>query len=453
MPPTVEHVRLLGVGVGPANLSLACLIDGSRTPPGEQPLSCVFLEKRGSFGWHDGQQLPDAALQVSMLKDLVSLADPSNPYSFLNYLHSQGRIYHFLNARFDAVPRQEFRNYLAWAAHRNPHIRFGHQVQSVDFNDTTNRFEVSTDRGLFTADNISVAVGQQPWTPPAAQPYLADADVFHVCEHTQRARDLAGRRVAVIGGGQSGAEAFLDLISRPAEQLPRRVTWVSRRANFFPIDDTPFTNDYYMPDHSDYFASLSPAQRQTFNSTHLLTSDGISESTLKAIYQRIYTHHYIHDRTDLVALYPNRDLTTITATADSPGYTLTATHNQHPDHTETTEHDTLILATGYRPHPLEFLRPLHDRLTPTTSTDGTVEYQIDHHYAAALSTPPGYNLYLQNATRGQRGLPDPNLSLLAWRAQRIHDQLTNTHTDPQHPSFIEWTTKQPATADGVLDER
>ena len=42
-------------------------------------------------------------------------------------------------------------------------------------------------------------------------------------------------RVGVVGGGQSGAEAFLDLISRTDGALPRRVIWISRRAKLFPL--------------------------------------------------------------------------------------------------------------------------------------------------------------------------------------------------------------------------
>ncbi|MEO6700068.1 MAG: SidA/IucD/PvdA family monooxygenase, partial [Jatrophihabitantaceae bacterium] len=276
-----------------------------------------------------------------------------------------------------------------------------------------------------------------------AEPFLADSKVFHVSQHTDRAINLAGLRVGVIGGGQSGAEAFLDLISRPTADSPRRVSWISRRANFFPIDDSPFTNDYYMPDHSDYFASLPLPIRQTFNTTHLLTSDGISESTLRAIYQRIYTQNFIHQRTDLIALYPNRDLTGISRQAGSgDGYTLALSHNHHPEATEQLDLDVLIFATGFRPHTMPFLSPIADRLQSEAG-----EYRIDDNYAVLWDGPADRNIFLQNATRQQRGLADPNLSLLAWRSQRILDRLRNADTDPQHRSFIEWTSKQPSVAE------
>jgi lysine N6-hydroxylase len=428
------HLACVGVGVGPANLSLASLM---YTRPG---LPGLFLERRPSFGWHDGQQLPDAALQVSIFKDLVSLTDPTSPFTFLAYLHDQGRIYHYLNARFEAVPRMEFRNYLAWAAARNPTVVFGEEVLAIDFD---NVFRIQTNQRELTADHVSVAVGNQAWIPPAGRPFLTDPRVFHVSEYSTSAADVTGQRVTVVGGGQSGAEAFLELINRPPDRLPRRVAWVSRRPNFLPIDDSPFTNDYYMPDHSDYFASLSLDIRQQFNTQHLLSSDGISESTLRQIYQRIYTHHYIHLRPDLIALYPHRTLIGITENPAGAGYQLDLHHGQHPALIEHLDTDTIIFATGYKPHPMPFLQPLHHRLHHENG-----EYQIDPHYAATWDGPADHHLFLQNATRSQRGLADPNLSLLAWRSQRILDRLTNTNTIPQHPSFIEWATKDPTVVRG-----
>ena len=103
----------------------------------------LFLDKKESFGWHDGQQIPESTIQVSMLKDLVSLSDPTSAYSFLSYLHELGRIYHYLNAQFDAVPRQEFRNYMEWASRKNENVVFGQEVLSVDYDDV---FRVRTSR-------------------------------------------------------------------------------------------------------------------------------------------------------------------------------------------------------------------------------------------------------------------------------------------------------------------
>ncbi len=398
---------------------------------GHPEITNLFLDKKECFGWHDGQQMADATIQVSMMKDLVTLSEPTSKYSFLSYLHELGRMYHFLNAQFDAVPRREFRNYMEWASRKNENIVFGQEVLSVDFDDT---FRVETSSGMITADNVVVGVGIQPQVPPQAYDYLGDRQ-FHVSEFLDKAIGLGGLRVGVIGGGQSGAEAFLDLISRPERDLPRRVVWISRRPNYFPIDDSPFTNDYYMPDYSDYFAKLDPATRHAFNMNHILTSDGISEATLRQIYQRIYTHKFINGYSDLVALSPNRRVTEVTD-AGGGAWHLELAHNDHEGVRENVELDVVVWATGYRQTPLDMLAPLADRL----EREGD-EYKIDDSFALCWDGPSDHNIFLQNAARGQRGLADPNLSLNAWRSQRILDRLRGVRTEQQVNAFIDWMTK------------
>lgn len=420
-----EHYRCLGVGVGPANLSLASLLH-------DRPdITSLFLDRKDSFSWHDGQQLPGNTLQVSLFKDLVTLADPRNPFSFLSYPHDNGRLYHFLNAQFDAVPRAEFRDYLAWASRRNKSVVFGETVREVSF-DTV--FTVRTDQRTVTADNVVVGVGSHPWVPDEVRDLLGPTQ-FHVSEYLGMAENLGGKRVVVIGGGQSGAEVFLDLISQPRDALPRRVSWISRRGNYFPIDDSPFTNDYYMPSYADYFFDLDRRARQSFNRQNILSSDGISERTLRDIYQRAYLHRFVEGNVDLVGLYPNRDVTEV-STGVYGGWQVTARHNDHPETTELFEADVVIWASGFRPTDMDFLDPITDRL----ERDGD-EFRIDEDYAVHWNGPDDRRVFVQNAARGQRGLADPNLSLNAWRSQRIADRLGKVSSNDQLPSFIEWSSK------------
>jgi len=431
---TDKHFGVLGIGVGPANLSLAALLYPHRD------LSSLFLDRKEAFSWHDGQQIHGTSLQVSMLKDLVSLADPTSKFSFLNYLHDQGRIYHFINAQFDDVPRQEFRNYLEWASWRMKNIVFGEGVRSVDFDGV---FKVRTDERVLTADNISVGVGSQPWIPPAGQGWHSPSQ-FHVCDFVNRAVDLGGKRVVVVGGGQSGAEAFLDLISREGRELPSRVSWFSRRRNFLPIDDSPFTNDFYMPCYSEYFYGLERATRERINQENVLSSDGISEPTLRAIYQRTYHHRFIARSPGLIRLYPNREITGVAQAG--AGWELTVVNKDRSDEPRHVTTDVIVWSTGFRTGLLELLAPLADRLD---CDDG--EYPVDRDYAVRWDGPEDHNIFIQNGTPTQRGLADKNLSLLAWRSQRIVDRLRGVQRQDQLSSFVEWANE--GSGDGELRRR
>jgi lysine N6-hydroxylase len=390
----------------------------------------LFFEKRDVFSWHDGQLIPDATLQVSIFKDLVTLSDPTSPFSFLSYLKDKGRIYHFINAQFSAVPRQEFRNYLEWASRRNQNVVFGEEVVSVDFDGV---FVLRTNRRILTANNVSIGIGRNAWVPAVAREHLGLTQ-FHVSEFVPLGRDVAGKRVCVVGGGESGAEAFLDLISRPSAERPRRVSWVSRRRNFYPIDDSPFTNDFYMPGYSEYFSGLDQETRESLNRQHVLTSDGISEGTLRQIYQRIYAERFIHGNPDLVSLYPNRNV--IAVSASDNGWSLNLYNSNHPGVLGQVDVDVVVWATGFRSVAPDFLAPIADRL----EREGD-EYRIDSDFAVRWDGPSNRSIFLQNAALRQRGLADKNLSLVAWRSQRIIDRIRCVRSDDPVPSFIEWSAK------------
>ena len=100
---------MIGVGLGPFNLGLAALLE-------KTDVDAVFFDDKPEFAWHPGLMLPGAEIQVPFLADLVTLADPTSPYSFLNYLHSQGRLYRFyFHERFHVL-REEYEAYCRWVA-------------------------------------------------------------------------------------------------------------------------------------------------------------------------------------------------------------------------------------------------------------------------------------------------------------------------------------------------
>ena len=84
------HIHdILGVGIGPFGLGLAAL---------SEPLDdvdAIFLDQRPEFRWHPGMMIEGSTIQVPFLADLVTMADPTSPYSFLNFLKERRRLYPF----------------------------------------------------------------------------------------------------------------------------------------------------------------------------------------------------------------------------------------------------------------------------------------------------------------------------------------------------------------------
>ncbi len=412
----------VGVGVGPSNLSLASLLDSYHA------LRPIFFEKKPAFGWHEGLMVDGATLQVSLFKDLVTLADPTNRFSFLAYLHAEGKIYHFLNAQFDAIPRREYGNYLKWASANNESINFNEEVTSVTFDGA---FTVETSTRRVRAENVSVGVGTEAFVPEFALPHLGETQ-FHVANFLYRIGSVRDKRVAVVGGGQSGAEAVLALLGAARGEEPAEVVWISRRDNFLPIDDSPFTNDFFMPCHSDYFFAADSGYRNRFIERNVLASDGISERTLRDIYQRLYSLRFVEPGLPAVALMPCRTVTGVAREAG--GWTLAALHDGNGAR-EIVRADVVVWATGFRPSRTDFLSPIAGLMRREEG-----EFRLDDDFAIEWDGPKDRSVFMFNAARRQRGLADPNLSLIAWRSERVIDRMRGVagRSCRQQPSFVSW---------------
>jgi L-lysine 6-monooxygenase (NADPH-requiring) len=125
------------------------------------------------------------------LAALTYLAQPTSQYSFLSYPHKSGRPYHCRNMQFDAVPRQDFRNYMEWACRKNENIMFDREVLPVEYSDV---FYVHLRRERVTGDNIGIGI--RPQVPPQALPYLCGRQ-FHGSDFLSKACNLVPWQVTV----------------------------------------------------------------------------------------------------------------------------------------------------------------------------------------------------------------------------------------------------------------
>ena len=173
-PVTLAGVGVgVGVGVGPANLSLAALLNP------HPHITSIFFDQRSEFHWHPGLMLPNSTLQISFMKDLVSLVDPTSKLSFLAYLASQKRLLCFINANFSRVLRQEFNEYYRWACSQLENIHFGRSVDAVT---VENGNLVLHGLGWRQpARNIVLGTGLQPVVPDCTKSWLGTT-LFHASQ-------------------------------------------------------------------------------------------------------------------------------------------------------------------------------------------------------------------------------------------------------------------------------
>lgn len=125
-----QILDLIGIGIGPFNLGLASLLAPIDT------VKAKFFDAKDEFVWHEGLLLEDCHLQVPFLADLVTMTDPTSPYSYLNYLCAHGRLYQFYFYETFQIPRTEYSRYCHWVAQQLSSVEFSQEVIDVVEMDT-----------------------------------------------------------------------------------------------------------------------------------------------------------------------------------------------------------------------------------------------------------------------------------------------------------------------------
>lgn len=398
---------VVAVGAGPSNLSLAAL--ASRFA---DEIRVTLFEKQPEVTWHAGLLVDGARMQTSVLKDLVTLVDPTNPFGFLSYLKARRRLYRAVVRGLDRATRVEFEDYLRWVTTALPGFHAGETVERITLEGR--RLLVTSSKRRMHCDTVVLGVGRRPFVPSFAVPRLG-CDVFHSSRFLSEPRDFTGRRVAVVGGGQSGAEVFRELLRGrcgPAASL----FWISRRANLFALEDSPFVNEWFFPQYSMWHEGLSLENRRKALEDQVLASDGINVETLRDIYDLLYSAEIgrgevgprceIHVNVAAEGMEPGR-----------PGEQLLL-RNRLTGRTSRVAADVVILCTGYQTAWPPFLESLRPQLR-FVDCGGHEELAIRDDFSLEWDGPPGCRVYVQNGARTQYGIADPNLSLVSWRSAKI----------------------------------
>lgn len=408
----MREVDLVGVGFGPSNISVA--IAGVEMRPN---LRMEFHDAKPSFAWHPDLMFPEAEMQVSFLKDLVSMRNPRSEFSFLEYLRVHGRLHEFINLRTFYPSRTEFNDYYGWAAAQlEDRVTWGSRVVDVaEVNgrslDVTLADVTGGQLQTVRTRNLVVADGGTPFVPEGT---ILGKRLFHASESKRRLEEqfpdrLAPYRFNIVGAGQTTADLFVFL----SGQYPEASITVSLRGFAMrPEDDTHFVNELFSPEMPDWFYSTSTEARERVLREYASAAhSGASYDLIPRIYRTRYearvagSDRYRFNRlVEYVGGASRDDLAEVR-------------YRSVEDGSETTErYDVVILATGYRyPTPL----PLLAGLAGHFRVDTKERYLINRDYSVRTIDADGPKVFLQGYAEATHGFSEVLLSLMPHRAAEI----------------------------------
>ncbi|MEU3777069.1 SidA/IucD/PvdA family monooxygenase [Streptomyces sp. NPDC032472] len=412
-----REVGVLAIGAGPANLALAVAIEES----GADGLAdgTLLLEQGPDIKWQRDLLMPWARSQVSFLKDLVTLRNPTSRFSFLNFLHERGRLDEFVNLGTFHPFRWEFSDYLQWVASslERVGIRYGARVVRVDpvagSDGAVAGWEVLLSDGDRVRCRVRGVGGGRDARVPGVFAGLASDRVIHSAQYRSRiarvGRDEA-LRVVVVGGAQSAAEMFFAV----HENLPRsRVTMVVRSIGLQNYQTSKFVNELFFPSFVDDFYGAAPQVRaQVLDEMRFTNYAGLAPPFLDELYMMLYRQRMLGEERSEV-----RAMTEVVSARMEGEEVVLDLRDRLSGKTEPLRCDLVLLGTGFDPRKPELVRDLAARLGLDE------EVQVGRNYRVELGESAWGAVYLQGVNEETHGIADSLISVLANRSKDILDDL------------------------------
>ncbi len=451
-----ETVDVVGVGFGPSNLGLAIAIEehNSAVAPGER-LTARFVERQERFGWHRGMLLEEATMQVSYLKDLVTLRNPRSRFSFLSYLHDRARLVDFINYGSAFPTRREYHDYLEWAAEDfEGWVDYGSQVVEVlpmrDGDGPVELFEVvhrhvdgRTRR--VRARNVALATGLSPTLPRGVTP---GRRIWHNRDLLHRAPELVGSSptsFAVVGAGQSAAET-VDYLHRTFADS--EIYAVFARYGYSPADDSSFANRIFDPSAVDDFYLAPDGVKEMILGYHANTNYSVVDPELiNDLYRRHY-HEKVAGRERLRFCNVSR----VADVVDLGDRVELAVESLIDGSREVIGADVIVYATGYRSSEPTWL--LGGGLSEACGRDTAGKLDVRRDYRVRVGaltdgTSVHAGVYVQGPTEHTHGISSTLLSNVAVRAGEITESLAGAEPPPEAGTSVPTKIGSPAAGAGV----
>ena len=411
-----QEVELLAIGAGPANLALAVTLE--ELAPEQLSTRTVVIEQHDSVTWQRGMLLPWTLCQVSFLKDLVTRRNPRSRFSFVNYLHSTGRLDAFINLGSVLPYRTEISDYLRWVAQglQNVRISYGRRCVAIepvvsDDGEVTRWSVRLADGGAILCRSLVIGGGRDPYLPDVFTAIPRER-LIHSTEYLFRVDELdqaAPYRVAVVGGAQSAAE----MLWATHQRLPRATcTMVMRSIGLNCYESSKFTNELFYPSFVDEFHAAQPeARAQLLREMHRTNYSGLAPDLLDTLYRQMYLERLAG--TPRIKMITMSEIVNAEVVDGEVALTIVDRKSGRP---AVLRCDVVMLGTG-------FVRDMPKLVHNLAATAGVDDITVTRSYR--LNLPPRFvaTCHLQGVNEATHGIADSLLSVLASRSEEIVSDL------------------------------
>ena len=410
----------VGIGFGPSNIALAVSMEEHGFDG-----NAIFLEQCPGPTWHESMLLEGSDVQHSPFRDFITPVNPRSKYTFLNYLHESGKLFHFLNLGVIHPLRRDYFDYVQWVGRQVGPVRYNSRVvglEHVSIDDGI-AWKVTLDDGkTYLARKIVLATGRVR-NIPNIPGLREDPRCIHLTEYLKHIKHLdKDATVAVLGSSQSAVEIILDLLGQGFQN----VVSIHRSFSYRLKDTSPFSDEVYFEEYIDYYHALPPEKRMLLdNQTRQTNYSCADKDVIDQLYLMLYEDRVRGE--ERLQIYRN--------------HAIQSVNDEHleisdiyTDRASRVPFKLLILATGF----LDIGRGGMEAMPPSIKgIADKLQYHDDHldvrrNYSVCYRNGfEGPELYLNGLCESSHGLGDAgSFSLVSLRARDILAGLTGRHFKP-----------------------
>ncbi len=418
---------LIGIGFGPANISLAIALEEF-----DFKGTNLFLERRAEPGWQPEMMLPTSDIQNHPCRDLVTPRNPRSRYTFMNFLVENNRLFEHLNLGLEFPFRYEYAQYVTWVADFfSDRVRYNCGVKKLERDpQDKNLFLITTDQGeYYRARSVVVAPGRTPLIPQLFEGTDARR-VFHLTQFMSRVNALDAeaplQHISVIGGSQSAAELVLDLRGRFPNAI---VSNVMRGYGYRLKDTSQFSEHVYFPEFVDYYYNLPDEGKKRINRhLHNTNYSSVDKDVITHLYATMYEDKL--RQAERIRIHSSSDILSCQSQADGRMQLVIEENNLHVEQ-KLENIDAIVLATGFRNlgtgESDERCPAILNELYPKLAVNPNDVLHIARDYRLlpkeGESLPP---VFMNGLCESSHGYGDAgSFSLLALRAKEIYSSLNH----------------------------